>query len=74
MICATHEYYSRDNTVVEAQGADPLPLPLREAKTDKNHLNKEITTLLSTGIGKRFKQTISNLGHAALLRRCELPL
>ena len=25
------------------------------------------------GIGERFSQTISNLGHAALLRRCELP-
>jgi hypothetical protein len=24
-------------------------------------------------IGERFSQTISNLGHAALLRRCELP-
>ncbi len=42
--------------------------------TDKNHLNEEITPLLATGIGERLSQTISNLGHAALLRRCELPL
>jgi hypothetical protein len=44
------------------------------AKTGKNHLNEEITPLLPTGIGERFSQTISNLGNAALLRRCELPL
>jgi hypothetical protein len=53
------------------------PPPLRVAKIGKNHLNDEITLLLPTGIGKRFKkfsQTISNLGHAVLLRRCELPL
>jgi hypothetical protein len=43
------------------------------AKTARNHLNEEITPLLPTGIGHRFSQTISNLGHAALLRRCELP-
>ncbi len=34
---------------------------------------EEITPLLPTGIGEIFSQTISNLGHAALLRRCELP-
>ncbi len=50
----------------------PSPPPLRVAKTGKNHLNEEITPLLPTGIGERFIQTISNLGHAALLRRCEL--
>jgi hypothetical protein len=59
---------------VNTQGADSLPLPLRVAKTGKNQLNKEITPLLPTGIGRRFSQTISNLGHAALLRLCELPL
>ncbi len=48
-------------------------LPLRVAKTGKNRLNEEINPLLSTGIGERFSQTISNLGHAALLRRWELP-
>jgi hypothetical protein len=30
--------------------------------------------LLPTGIGERLSLTISNLGHAALLRRCEFPL
>ncbi len=49
------------------------PSPLRVAKTGKNHLNEEITPLFPTGIGERFSQTISNLGHAALLRRCKLP-
>jgi hypothetical protein len=48
------------------------PLPLRVAKTGKNHLNEEITPLLPTGKGERFSQTMSKLGHAALLRRCEL--
>jgi hypothetical protein len=55
------------------QGADSLLPPLRVAMTGKNHLNEEITPLLPTGIGERFIQTISNLGHAALLRRRELP-
>ncbi len=52
----------------------PPPLPLRVAKAGRNHLNEKIIPLLSTGIGERYSQTISNLGHAALLRRCELPL
>jgi hypothetical protein len=61
--------------VVSSQGLNtgrrlrPLP-PLHT----KNHLNEEITPLLPTGIGERFSQTISNLGHAALLRRCEIPI
>ncbi len=40
----------------------------------KNHLNEEITPppLLPTGIDERYYQTISNLGYAALLRRCDL--
>ncbi len=59
---------------VQLQGADSLPPPPRVAKTGKNHLNEEITPLLPTGIGERFSQTISTLGHAALLRRCEPPL
>jgi hypothetical protein len=50
------------------------PLPLRVATAGNNHLNKEITPLLPTGIGERCSQTISNLGQAALLRRCaDLP-
>ncbi len=38
----------------------------------RNHLNEEITPLLPTGIGEQYCQTISNLGHAALLRLCGL--
>jgi hypothetical protein len=56
-----------------SRGADPLPIPLRVAKTGKNHLNEGISLLLPTGIGERFSQIISNLGYAALLRQCELP-
>jgi hypothetical protein len=52
----------------------PYRLPQCVAKTGKNHSNKEITPLLPTGIVDRFSQPISNLGHAGLLRRCELPL
>jgi hypothetical protein len=55
------------------QGADLLPLPLHVAKEGRNHLKEEITPLLPTGIGDRYSQTISNLGNAALLRRCEVP-
>jgi hypothetical protein len=50
----------------------PFPLPLRVAKAGRKHLNEEITLLLPTGIRERYSQTISNLGYAALLRRCEL--
>ncbi len=32
----------------------PSPLPLRVAKTGRNHLNEEFTPLLPTGIGERF--------------------
>jgi hypothetical protein len=32
----------------------PSPLPLRVAKTGRNHLNEEFTLLLPTGIGERF--------------------
>ncbi len=56
------------------QGAEPHPPSSTRGKTGRNHLNEEISPLLPTGIGERFSQTISNLGHAALLRRCELPL
>ncbi len=42
----------------------------------RNYLNEEITPLLPSGkdTGERYSQTMSNLGHAALLRRRELPL
>ncbi len=49
----------------------PSPIPLRVVKTGRNHLNEEITPLLPTGIGDRFKPNLINLGHAAPLRRCE---
>ncbi len=54
-------------------GCRPLPLPLHIATAGKNHLNADITPLLPSGIGARYCQTISNLGHALLLNRCELP-
>ncbi len=50
------------------------PLTLRVAKAGKNQLNEKINPYLPNVIGERFSQTISSLGHAALLRRCELPL
>jgi hypothetical protein len=56
------------------KGADPPTLPERVANGGRNHLNEEITPLLPTGMGERYGQTISNLGHAAPLRRCEIPL
>jgi hypothetical protein len=46
--------------------------PPRVAKACRNRLNEEIIPLLPTG--ERFNQTISNLGHAALLHRCEPPI
>ncbi len=48
-------------------GCRTPPPPLRVAKAGRNHLNEEITPLLPTGIGERYSQTISNLGHVALL-------
>jgi hypothetical protein len=53
-------------------GCPPTPLPLRVAKAGRTHLNEELTPLLPIGRGERYGQTISNLGHAALLCRCEL--
>jgi hypothetical protein len=57
-----------------SQDADPRPLSFSVAKAGKYHLNEEITPVLTTGVGERYSQTISNLGRAALLRRCKLPL
>jgi hypothetical protein len=51
----------------------PPQLSVREGRAGRNHLNEEITSLLPTRIGERYSQTISNLGHVVLLRRCELP-
>jgi hypothetical protein len=52
----------------------PSTLPLRVAKTGRNHLNEEFTPLLPTVIGARFEPNLINLGHAAPWRRCELTL
>ncbi len=52
----------------------PPPFPLHVAKAGRNHLNEELSSLLPTGTGERYSQTISNLGHETLLRRCELPI
>ncbi len=62
------------NTMSRAHMASTSPPPLPVAKTGKIHLNEEITPLLPAGIGERFSQNKYNLGHAALLRRCELLL
>jgi hypothetical protein len=63
-----------DRSVHRAQGDNPIPLPLHVATAGKNHLNEEIAPLLPTRRGERCSQTISNMGHEALLRRCELLL
>ncbi len=52
----------------------PLPLHLRVAKAGQKSFERGNYPLLPTGVGERYSQLISNLGHAALLRRCELPL
>jgi hypothetical protein len=46
----------------------PTPPPLY-AKAGRNNLNEEITPLLPTGTAIPYK----NIGHAARLRRCEVP-
>jgi hypothetical protein len=55
------------------QGADSASLPLGAAKAGRNHLNKYKNTFLSTGIGKRYSQTISIICLAATFRRRERP-
>ena len=52
-----HPYRTEVSFALVPQGADSLPL-LCVARTGGNHLNEEITPLLSTGIGERFSQTI----------------
>jgi hypothetical protein len=66
--CITHL-----STAVGPQGADPHPPSSTRGKAGRNQLKEEITHLLPTEIGDQNSQTISNLGHAALVRRCELP-
>ncbi len=55
------------------QGADLPHFPLGVAKAGRNDLNEGITPILPTGIGVRYSQTLSNFGHAAILRRFETP-
>jgi hypothetical protein len=73
-----------NKTIAERLGLLPLflyptgcrtspPPPHTRGKAGRNHLNKEINPFLPTGIGERYSQTISNLRHAAPLRRRELP-
>jgi hypothetical protein len=57
----------------KSQGTATNPPSSTRGKAGRNHLNEEITPFLPTGIDELFSQTISNLGHAALLRRSELP-
>jgi hypothetical protein len=71
--CTVHIHYTLQKYILVRvciaylpEGADSPPLPLHVATAGKNHLNKEITPLLHTGIGEQYCQTISNLGHAAL--------
>ena len=71
--------YSIDtqSTVITYIHRMPTPAPflyVHVEKAGKNHLNEEITPFLPTRIGEQYCKTISNLGHAALLGRCELPL
>jgi hypothetical protein len=58
---------------ISPTGCRPPPPPSTGGKAGGNHLNEEITPLLPHWIAERFSQTVSNLGHAALLHRCELP-
>jgi hypothetical protein len=72
-VCVSAERKAVLGGEVRSQGADSHPPSSTLGKAGRNHLNKEITPLHPTGIGERFSQTISNLGLAALLGRCELP-
>jgi hypothetical protein len=53
-------------------GCRPPPPPLREGRQVEIFWTRKLCPSSPPGIGERFSQTISNLGHAA--RRCELPL
>jgi len=60
--------------VLIAHRAPTPPSSSTQGKAGRNHLNEEIIPLLPFGKDERFSQTIPNLGHAALLHRCERPL
>ncbi len=51
----------------------PPPLPLRLAKAGGKSFEPGNTPLLPTGIGERYGQTISNLGHVVIAPMCDLP-
>jgi hypothetical protein len=51
----------------------PPPPSSTRGKAGRNHLNEEIAPLLPIGIGERYRQTISNLGHAAFLTDMNSP-
>ncbi len=71
--CRQWLFILRNRNLVLTTGCRP-PLSSTRGKAGRNKLNEEITPLLPTGIGERCSQTMSNLGHASLLRLCELPL
>ncbi len=67
-----HNHCQQINMIVNQcvsgpQGADPPPPSSARGKAGRNNLNEEITPFLPIGIGERYSQTISNLGHAALM-------
>jgi hypothetical protein len=47
-------FHEGDKSVRNHRARTISPLPLRVAKTGRNHLNEEFTPLLPTGIGERF--------------------
>ncbi len=49
---------NRKSSKDHPQDADLLPFPVHIAKTGRNNLNEEITSILHYGIGKRYSQTI----------------
>jgi hypothetical protein len=68
------EDQEEDEDLEHEQTAVRLVLPTGcRPPAPHTHSDVEITPLLPIGIGERCSQTISNLGHAALLRRCKLP-
>ncbi len=66
-----HDFYAVVFIGSYPQGADPTPPP---SSTHSEGRYKSFEPPPPTGIGEQHSQTISNLGHAALLRRSELPL
>ncbi len=63
----------KNETSIRHWAPTPPPPSPTQGKAGRSHLSEEVTPLLPTGLGERFSQTILNLGHAALLRRCEIP-